>query len=150
MAASTTNRRSLVALYVILDGKGAALMEWREDFCPGGGFMYPGGKVEEGESSTEAMHREAREELGVSVTKACALPEIMSGGWDVQAFLVSKYTLTIGRAYLPPATLDKGDVLIWRSIRRQVEDSRWGPSQRLARLIREHVDDHRCHPIEAI
>jgi len=39
-----------------------------------GAWEFPGGKVEPGETAMEALHREIREELSVSLTDLRALP----------------------------------------------------------------------------
>ena len=57
-----------VAVGVIIDGRGRILIaRRRDDLHQGGLWEFPGGKVENGESVTEALTRELKEELGIAV-----------------------------------------------------------------------------------
>ncbi|MCH1493193.1 MAG: 8-oxo-dGTP diphosphatase MutT [Luminiphilus sp.] len=57
-----------VAVGVIIDGRGRILIaRRRDDLHQGGLWEFPGGKVENGESVTEALTRELQEELGIAV-----------------------------------------------------------------------------------
>ena len=58
-----------VAVAVIQDAAGRVLLTRRaEDVHQGGRWEFPGGKVENGESLSQALHREIREELGIEVS----------------------------------------------------------------------------------
>ena len=63
-----------VAVGILIDGAGRVLVTRRApDAHQGGLWEFPGGKVEAGETLLEALTRELREELGVSVEAAEAL-----------------------------------------------------------------------------
>jgi NTP pyrophosphohydrolases including oxidative damage repair enzymes len=57
------DERRIVVGAVLVDGWGRVLAAERTD----GGWEFPGGKVEPGESDPQALVRECREELGVPV-----------------------------------------------------------------------------------
>ncbi len=48
-----------------------------------GGWELPGGKVEPGESPADALHREIREELGVSIRTGVEVPGPDDGSWPL-------------------------------------------------------------------
>lgn len=97
------------ALLVMWDAsRELALMEDRPDLCPGSQhyWVYPGGKVEDGETSLTAVAREAFEELGVvlmdaqllTITELFIRPKPGTkqyakspDGWRVTPFLVSNW-----------------------------------------------------------
>ncbi|MDP3918216.1 MAG: NUDIX domain-containing protein [Candidatus Woesebacteria bacterium] len=74
--------------------------------------LFPGGKVEQNELNdlTKTLIREAKEELGVTITKYVELNPVITGlgGFRLYCFLVTSWS---GR--IPKIVLDKGSVLEW-------------------------------------
>lgn len=66
-------RHTEVAVGILLRADGALLLTSRPEGKPYAGYWeFPGGKLEEGESVAQALHRELHEELGVRI----ASPEV--------------------------------------------------------------------------
>ena len=77
-----------VAVGVILDHDRNVLITRRAPGAHQGGLWeFPGGKVEAGESLTDALTRELREELGISIGRTSALLEVRHDYGDKSVLL---------------------------------------------------------------
>lgn len=77
-----------VAVGVVLDAQQRILLTKRAaDAHQGGLWEFPGGKVEDGETLAEALRRELREELGITIGAPEPLLEVRHDYGDKQVFL---------------------------------------------------------------
>lgn len=77
-----------VAVGVLTDAAGRILLARRPaELHQGGLWEFPGGKVEPGETVAEALGRELKEELGISVEASSPLLEVRHDYGDRQVFL---------------------------------------------------------------
>ena len=77
-----------VAVGVLTDAEGRILLARRPaELHQGGLWEFPGGKVEPGETVFEALGRELKEELGISVEASSPLLEVRHDYGDRQVFL---------------------------------------------------------------
>lgn len=77
-----------------------------------GGWEFPGGKVDEGESHEVAMRRELLEELGVHVHLGDDVPGPQDGGWPLgENYLMFVFLAVITSGV--PAPLEDHDELRW-------------------------------------
>jgi 8-oxo-dGTP diphosphatase len=77
-----------VAVGVIKDSEGQVLISLRHDKAHQGGLWeFPGGKVESGESVEEALARELKEELGISVLEFTPLIKVEHQYVDLKVLL---------------------------------------------------------------
>jgi len=80
------NRLQVVAAAIVDDlDRPTRLLTARRTEPPtlAGGWELPGGKVDPGESTKEALHREIREELGVGVRLGAEVPGPDDGSWPI-------------------------------------------------------------------
>lgn len=77
-----------------------------------GRWEFPGGKVDPGETPEEAVHREIREELGVTVALGAEVHAPHPGGW----LITERHVLRLWTALVTegePAPLVEHDELQW-------------------------------------
>ena len=99
-----------------------------------GGWEFPGGKVEIGETDALALVRECREELGVAIAVGALLGEstLPGGHWVLRVHLAE---LTAGE----PRPLDDHDALRWLA-GQELDDVAWLPGDRqLLAALRPHL-----------
>ena len=80
-------RRVHVAAGVILRGHQVLIARRHNDAHQGGLWEFPGGKLEVGETVVEALNRELREEIGITVDAAEPLLQIAHDYPDKQVLL---------------------------------------------------------------
>jgi 8-oxo-dGTP diphosphatase len=93
-----------------------------------GGWEFPGGKVEPGETPVSALHRELAEELQIRVRLGDELPAPDGGTWPLAANLTMRLwfaELTSGT----PTLTGSHDELRWLSPG-QLDDVEWLPADR--------------------
>ena len=77
-----------VAVGVLIDEQGFILISRRSEGSHQGGLWeFPGGKVEQGESPAEALHRELLEELGTQIDGALPLIDVVHDYGDKEVAL---------------------------------------------------------------
>lgn len=90
-------------IYLVMHFPKKAERKWR----------FPGGKLEDGETPEQAAVREAREELGVTVTKLRKVKEIITeadgGVWKGHWFIVEGFEGTI--KMMEPEKHDKAEYI---------------------------------------
>lgn len=110
------------ATFILWDRRrGAALMEDRPDLHPDHPehyWVYPGGKLEPGETPVAAMLRECLEETGVQVVRWEPLTgrfvSPVNGGWTIYPFVVTDW---LGRVPARSREAHRPAPLAWRDPR---------------------------------
>jgi 8-oxo-dGTP diphosphatase len=109
-------RREVVGAAIVDDlRRPRALLAARRTEPPAlaGGWEFPGGKVDEGESGEQALRREIREELGVEVALGALVAGPLDGGrWPLgDAFVIRIWWAEVTEGV--PAPLEDHDELRW-------------------------------------
>lgn len=91
-----------------------------------GGWEFPGGKVEAGETPLAALHRELSEELGVSIEVGAEVAPRVGESWPIADGLVMRVWLAQLTAGEPVLTADH-DALRWLG-REDLFDVPWLPA----------------------
>ncbi len=120
LKASSRSGPPIVVVAAVLIRNGRVLAARRRS--PAGGWEFPGGKLEPGETAAAAIERECREELGVSVR---ALDHIATATDERIELLVWHVELLAGT----PAALQDHDELRWLTAG-ELESLGWLPVDR--------------------
>lgn len=76
-----------VAVGVILRDKQVFLTKRHSHVHQGGKWEFPGGKVEAGETTAQALHRELQEEVGINTLACCHFMDVKHDYGDKQVHL---------------------------------------------------------------
>lgn len=99
-----------------------------------GQWELPGGKVEDGESAEQALHRELSEELGVTVTIGARVLGPHDGDWDIlNGYRMRVWVCTLDDG--EPVPLQDHEDLAWVSLEAAEELTWLGPDLPIVRAV---------------
>jgi len=98
-----------VAIGIIFNNNQIFLTKRLDHVHQGGKWEFPGGKVEQGETVTEALCRELKEEIAIEVISCLPFMEIKHDYGDKQVFL-DIYTVT---EFIGQPTAQEGQEQAW-------------------------------------
>jgi 8-oxo-dGTP diphosphatase len=101
-----------------------------------GGWEFPGGKVEPGESALAALHRELAEELGVRIIVGAEVAPTSGAAWPIDEHQDMRVWLAVVSEGEPTATADH-DELRWLTAA-ELFDVPWLPAD--TELVRALAD----------
>ncbi len=87
---------------VVTDGQGRLLMIKRAHEPGAGLWSIPGGRIEPGETDTEALIREMREETGLAVEVGPLIGSVQRPGLDGAVIDIRDYAATVAGGTLRP------------------------------------------------
>jgi 8-oxo-dGTP diphosphatase len=118
----------LVAACALIDADNRVLIAKRPEGRPLAGLWeFPGGKVEPGETPEDAVIRELREELSVTVTKPCLAPLTFST-YDYPEFHILLALFVCRRWVGPP-------------VPREAQEIKWARANRLREFAMPPADE---------
>jgi 8-oxo-dGTP diphosphatase len=128
--------RGLVVGAAIIDGGRLLAAQRAKPPELAGGWEFPGGKVEPGETDEEALTRECREELGVEVS----IGRRVGDAWPLQhGYVMHVWTATITEG--EPRALEHSD-LRWLGAA-ELFDVRWLPADLpVVEAVRAHLEEY--------
>jgi 8-oxo-dGTP diphosphatase len=90
------------------------LLAWRDaSKTPGNCWEFPGGKIESGEDSYQAICRELAEEVGIIVQKAVPFPQI-SHHYETYQVILHPWRI---EAYQGIPQGLEGQIILWRDVK---------------------------------
>ncbi len=130
---STAAEHSLhVAVAAIVDDAGRVLVSLRpKQVHQGGLWEFPGGKLEPGEQVRQALQREIREELGISIASCCPLIRIPHRYPD-RSVVLDVWRVT---AWTGEPTGREGQAICWRVLDQLVDREFPAANQAIIRAL---------------
>lgn len=125
-----------VVIFILIDGE-KILIEMRslKNFTKLQ-YLIPGGEVEKSESPKQALRREIKEELGLTIFNSIPLPTPEVRGLNNQSLI--PFLITKWEGDLPNFTLDKKDPLVWLTIA-EVLKTKVEPTKKIVEALKSHL-----------